>query len=193
MDSQSVVVLASALTGGLAGATLTIVVNSIKNHWLRPVLLVLFANDEPGCRVDTNVVGENGYSRRFIRLKIKNAGRSTARGVSACVTELSFVAPGTNRIFRDDVLDLIPAFGQPSPFLLAPGAHRFVDLAFVGKEPLSFNYVFRNIPARLQEQGLGAKAGSYGARIFVSSENTKAVERFASWNWDGQFPGLDIA
>jgi hypothetical protein len=192
MDGQSIAILASALTGGLAGAALTIVVNSLISYWRRPILTVVFDNREPGCRVDTNVAGQTGYVRRFIRLKIKNEGRSTAHSVSVCVTELTFTAPGTSRIFKDDVLDLIPAFNYPSPFILAPNAHRYIDLAFVSKDPVTFSYIFRNIPTRLHEQGFGSRAGAYGAKIFVSSENANAAEQVVSWGWDGQFPGLDI-
>jgi hypothetical protein len=71
MSDQSLGILASALTGGLAGATLTLIVNWIKGRWQKPQILVLFHNDEPGCRVDTNVLGGTDPILRFVRLKVK--------------------------------------------------------------------------------------------------------------------------
>lgn len=183
--------LASALTGGVAGSALTITSQWINRRWLRPRLEVLFRNEEPGCRIDTNVRGGTDPVLRFVRLKVKNSGRSTARGVSACVTKLTFTAPGTgSRTFEEDVFDLQLAYQRPSPFVLAPGAHRYVDLAHVSKSDLSYSYDFSVNPVRLQ--GFGTGAGSFGAEIFVSAENAEAEQRFVTWSWDGNFPGLDI-
>ena len=78
MDSQPVGILTSAVTGGLAGAALSIITQWISRWWLRPRLEILFANEEPGCRIDTNVAGGTDPVLRFIRLKVKNSGRSTA-------------------------------------------------------------------------------------------------------------------
>ena len=193
MSNQSLGILASALTGGLAGATLTLVVNWIKGRWLRPQILVLFHNDEPGCRVDTNALGGTDPILRFVRLKVKNSGRSTALGVSVCVTKLTFTAPGAgSRTFEEDVIDLSLAYARPSPFVLAPGAHRYIDVAQVSKSDLSFSYVFPVYPVRLREQGFGTDTGTYGAEVFVSAENAEAEERFVTWTWDGKFPGLNI-
>ena len=95
---------------------------------------VLFDNAEPGCRVDTNVLGETDPTQGYVRFKVKNSGRSTALGVSACVTKLTFVAPGAgSQIYEEDGLNLKLANGRPTPFLLAPGAHRHLDLALVLK------------------------------------------------------------
>jgi len=159
----------------------------------RPRIQVLFDNAEPGCRVDTNVLGGTDPVQRYVRLKIRNSGRSTARGVSAYVTKLTFMAPRTrSRTYEEDVLDLKLANGRPSPFILAPGAHRYIDLAVVDKTNLSHSYIFEAIPVRLREQGFGIVLGDYGAEIFVSAENAEAERRIVTWSWDGKFPGLDI-
>ena len=193
MDNQSVGILASALTGGLAGAAFTLTAQWITRFWRKPRIQILFDAKEPGCLIDTNVVGQTGSILRFVRLKVKNSGRSTALGVTVCTTELTFDAPGTgSRIFSEDVIDLQLAYERPSPFALAPGAHRFVDVAYVQREPLTFFYVFRPEPSRLRERGFGNDAGTFGAKIFVSAENANAAERFVRWSWDGKFPGLEI-
>jgi hypothetical protein len=122
MDNQSLGILASALTGGLAGAAFTFLVQCGTRWWLRPRLHIVFNGREPGCLVETNVVGHTGPILSYVRIKIKNSGRSTAIGVIAFVTELIFDAPGTgSRRFEEDVIDLQLALGHPSPFVLAPG------------------------------------------------------------------------
>jgi hypothetical protein len=162
---------------------------------LRPRIEVLFDNAEPGCRVDTNVLGGTEHVMSWVRLKVKNSGRSTARGVSACVTKLTFTAPGVGtRTFAEEVIDLHLAFGLIGSFILAPGAHRYIDLAHVSKSDLSYSYDFPpwEYPVRLREEHFGTDAGTYGAEIFVSANNAEATQRFVTWSWDGKFPGLDI-
>jgi hypothetical protein len=195
MDAHSAWIFTSALlTGGLAGATLTVISQWIRGRLLRPQLEMLFRNEEPGRRVDTNTTEEAEPVARFVRLKVKNSGRSTAFGVSVCVTKLTFEAPGAgSRIFAEDVLDLRLAYhAGANPFLLAPGAHRYIDLAHRSRRDLSHWYDLHPHPTRLRQQGFGIHAGTYGAEIFVAAENAQAVERFVRWSWDGAFPGLNI-
>jgi hypothetical protein len=136
---------------------------------------------------------EPNLSKVTFDLKFKNAGKSTARGVSVCVTKLTFTAPGVGtRTFEEDVLDLKVANGRPSPFMLAPGAHRYIDLALVNKDNLSYHYIFEATPARLREHGFGTAPGTFGAEVFVSAENAEAQRRVVTWIWNGNFPGLEI-
>ncbi len=181
------------LTGGLAGAVLTIAFNG-SERWLRPRIAILFQNEEPGCRVDTNVVGQQQPTHRYVRLKVKNAGRSTALGISVSVTKLTFTAPGSGeRNFAEEVLDLkLSLHEELAPFPLAPGAHRYVDLAHTNRTDGSHWYDFHIHPARLRLQGYGTDAGTYGAEVYAVAENAKPASRFVTWNWDGGFPGLAI-
>lgn len=180
MDSQPLWILVSAwVTGGLAGATLTIIYQWLRQSWLKPRLEILFANKEPGCRVDTNIVGGTQNVARYLRLKVKNSGRSTAHDVSVCVTKLTFTAPGAgSHTFRDDVLDLkLTLTPDTLRFRLAPCAHRYIDLAHTDRSGQGANFIYDFaglIPARLErlrQQGVfGTQAGEFGAEIFVSAE-----------------------
>jgi hypothetical protein len=183
------------LAGGLAGAVVSFGMNSLREWWLRPQLQVLFDNAEPGCRVDTNVAGGTEPILSWVRLKVRNSGRSTARGVSVYLTKLTFKASGVGeKIFDEDVIDLHLAYKIMKPINLAPGAHRYFDLAYVSKSDLSFSYDFApwENPVRLRERGFGTAAGTFGAEVFVSADNAEATGRFVTWSWDGKFPGLDI-
>jgi hypothetical protein len=77
-------------------------------------------------------------------------------------------------------------------FLLAPGAHRFVDLAHTQLDGRSHQYDFHWHPARLRLHGFGTRAGTYGAEVFAVAENAKVLRRYVTWSWDGDFPGLKI-
>jgi hypothetical protein len=178
------------LTGGLAGSALTLSVNWITERLRRPQINILFDNAEPGCRIETNVDGGTEPVISYVRLKVTNSGRSAARGVSAYVTKLTFISPSVgNRIFAEDVLELHLAYATINqfllnPFLLPSGAHRYIDLAHVTKNDLSYSYDFfpGEDPVRLRQQGFGTVAGSFGAEIFVSADNAEAARRFVTWS-----------
>jgi hypothetical protein len=95
MDSQSVEILASyRVVNEWIGGSDTYTDQPVDQPGLAEarieVVFDVFDDDEPGCRTDTNVVGVADPVLRYLRLKVKNSGRSTALGVFACVTKLTF-------------------------------------------------------------------------------------------------------
>ena|ERR1700730_6745033 len=184
----------SALTGGLAGSALTIFSQWVSRVWLRPRLKILFRDGEKGCCVQTRAAG-GPNATRYLRLKVRNLGRSTARGVSVQVTKLTFSDPNTgSRIFDEDVMDLRLSLqrGDVLSFPIAPHGYRFVDLVYVNETELIHHYDFDVAPERLPEQGFGTDSGTYGAEIFAVAENAKAVRNYVTWSWDKTFSGLKI-
>lgn len=182
------------LTGGLAGAAFTFFVQWVSRLWQRPRLKILFRNGESGCCVQTRAAG-GPNATRYLRLKVRNLGRSTARGVSVHVTKLTFSDPNSgNRIFDEDVMDLRLSLqqGDVLSFSIAPHAYRFVDLVYVNETELIHHYDFQVPPERLPEQGFGTDAGTYGAEIFAVAENAKADRLCVTWSWDKTFSGLKI-
>ena len=186
------------LAGGLAGSILTIIYQWVKGYWLKPRIQICFQSTEPGCSLDTNSVqNPQMIVGRHVRLKIKNTGRSTALGVSVCITRLTLEEESglDSSALAEDVLDLRLAYhADAAPFLLAPGAHRFVDLAHTDRNvanPLHW-LDLQPHPTRLRQRGFGTRAGTCGAEIFVAAENAKAKAKFVKWAWDGGFPGLTI-
>src|SRR5260370_27237073 len=98
--------LDSVLTGGVGGSALTIFRQWVRRVWLRPRLKILFRDGESDCCVPTRAAG-GPNATRYLRLKVRNLGRSTARGVSVHVTKLTFSDPNSgSRIFDEDVMDL---------------------------------------------------------------------------------------
>lgn len=187
----------SALTGGLAGSGLTIFTRWVSGLWLRPRLQIIFAEDpDNGCRIETNVdKTTNQLMRCYVRIKIKNCGRSTDHGVTACVTELTFEAPGAStRNIRAEVFDVkLSHRSDVIPFTLAPHAHRYLDVAHSQRaDPPSFWYDLYPHLERLRREGFGISRGNFGAQVFVTADNAKATQRRITWEWDETFPGIVI-
>lgn len=193
MESGTLAV--TALTGGLAGSLITLGGQSLRNWWTRPILEIAFDQDEPGCLVNTNVVGGTQIVQSHLRLKISNRGILAAKDVSLCVTRLSFEAPGSGvRTFEEEVMDLKLALTEnQTVFRLAGrGAHRFIDLSHTQlvTSGVLFSIDFVIAPARLNILGLGA--GTYRAEVVASADNAASVRRTVSWSFSGAFPGLHI-
>jgi hypothetical protein len=209
----------SALTGGLAGAFLTLVGQSVKAWWNRPILSATFREGEPGCEVETPASLENRATgaiiakgqQRYLRLRIENRGSSFAKHVSVCVTRISYTAAGAGAAsFAEEVFDLKLALTPDrAVFNLAAGGHRFIDLVHTSVyTPIQGgpmlppeclpqtgcqarrDFDFLTSPARLED--LGFARGRYSAEIFVSAANAASFRNEFEFSWDGSLNGLRI-
>jgi hypothetical protein len=199
--------IVSALTGGLAGSTLTLLIQSYLRWRSRPILEIVFQSGEPGCDVKTHGfrVDNDGdfilhegqrieVQQRYLRLKLKNSGRTFAENCSVCITEIEFGAPGQGRrVFEEEILDLGLALSGSTVFNLAAGGHRFLDLARTHDDPLqghSFGVNAAKVPVRLGPELYGA--GRYRMKVFVAANNASSVSREIEWSYDGPAGGLRI-
>jgi hypothetical protein len=186
--------LVGLLLAGLAGALTALGVQSLREWWKRPILTIQFDEGVEGCRIETEALGSTGPIAWFLRLKIQNQGRSTAKDVSVSVIKLGFHAPGADIItFAEEVLDLkLSSRPVQTVFRLARGAHQYIDLTHTLKSEQGVEALFDfvNIPLRLRR--LGFKQGIYFAEIFATADNADPVRLTISWKWDGQYEGLRI-
>lgn len=177
------------LLAGIAGALLTLCVQGLVWLWRRPQLALSW--NAHGCEITTPTAGGQ---QRVLRLFIKNDGRTAAHNVNVSVIELShwdLGAAAETAIAVDEVLDLHLGMSDRTVFDLAPGAHHWVDLAFVddiGRGP-SFRFGFIKEPMRLALQGFGSQ-GNYSASVIATAENAKAKTLRVNWEWDGTLEGL---
>ncbi len=202
------------LSGGLAGAILTLVGQYVVAWWNRPILRVTFSQNESGCEVDTpahvragDVVVAN-CQQRYLRLKVRNRGKSSAKNVSICVTEIAYTAAGAGAtVFAEEVFDLKLALtADRAVFNLAGGGHRFIDLVHTwvctplpGAPPLPLpqagcqarrDFDFLTSAVRLED--LNFTRGRYRMRVFVSAENAASSTDELGFSWDGTLHGLQI-
>jgi hypothetical protein len=203
-------VLAAAiavLSGGLAGAILTLSVQGFVRWWNIPVLAIVFRGREPGCRVPTHAwsgdeqckphtdpqVKPVAIHQQYLRLKIENRGNTFHKNVSACVTNIRFSAPGYGeRAFPEEVFDLQLARTGGTVFNLASEGHRFLDLVHTEDtaqgHSLSFDFVKASV--RLAQMGFGA--GIYMMKVFVSAENAASISDEVTWSYEGPLGGVKI-
>jgi hypothetical protein len=210
----------SALTGGFAGAVLTQVVQWFLGWWRRPILELSFSEDTSGCVVETPghltrrhgdqtiIVATSRY--RYLRLRIRNRGVSSARNVNVCVTRISYSAPGAgDNEFAEEVFDLRLGMRGDTVFNLAAGAHQFMDLVYtavhtrvasadtaiqIPQPPAGCDAVywfdFKQSPDRLIERGF--LRGRYSASVFASAENAESIQTTIRWRWNGALNELNI-
>jgi hypothetical protein len=181
----------AALTGGLAGAVLAIISRLLEWILFRPRLTIIFTEEVEACA--TNIFYEgNEPTQRWLRIKIKNAGRSTAFSVAVSITQLTLTSEvqgggTTTTKVEDEVFAVRLAHHDFEPFPLAPHAHQFLDVAHTEKgRPSRMFYEFRpNNLERHRRRGLGSDPGTYGAKIFATADNAKFVRSVIRWSWDG--------
>ena len=135
--------LLPALTGGLAGSIITLIVQGFLRYWKRPILEI--GQDDEGCNVRTQafLIDLAGKplkdvqdkllvcEQRYLRLKVTNKGKTYAKNVSACVTRITYRSDraGAQAILKNEVFDLKLALtSDRAVFDVAAGAHRYIDL-----------------------------------------------------------------
>jgi len=189
----------AALTGGLMGAFLKAIYDYVAFRWQRPWLTPVFDRRQEGCEVETNQLSDDPNAnarRRYLRLRIKNDGRTPADNVTASVVRISFAASqprADTQPFREEVLDLKLSLTGEYPIRIPAGAHRFLDVCFTHSDrdgPVAFGFEFRANPTRLQTFGFGV--GSYSAELFISADGAPSRRIEIKWDWDGSWQGLRI-
>jgi hypothetical protein len=190
MDSSGWLALLG--TGGLLGFFLRPSVDRLFIWFFRPQLAIEFPGAAPGCDVKSPVQGSNKVpTHNYLRVRLRNSGRTTAQKVSIYGTALRQVEPGKSIPlfeFREEVLDLHRALIGGLEFRLAPGAFQYVELCHVVKGNSSLQWDFEQKPLRLYERSFGP--GLYRLHVFASCDNSGSISGDVIFSWDGTFEGL---
>jgi hypothetical protein len=187
--------LVTMVVGVVTGVLTTLTTQAIAGWWKRPILSILFDEDEEGCQIETIYAGTKDVVGRYLRLKILNRGKSTAKDVSVSIINLIYQAPGKEPIpFGEEVIDLKLASRENQiVFRLASGAHQYVDLLHTVKIDGSVALIFDFVDPPIRLRKLGLKQGTYSAKVFVAADNAASTNDNICWTWDGQYEGLRIA
>jgi hypothetical protein len=199
-----------ALSGGLAGALLTLFGQSAVRWWNRPILSIVF-REEPGCSVPMDGWMVNKSSgeplldparnpRRakmhYLRLRIENRGNTFAKNISVCVTQISCRASGTgDKSFAEEVFELSVAqtAGNTLVFNLPSGGHRFIDFVHTSLDDtncLELIFDFGKATHRLASLNFGS--GRYKVKVFASAENAASLAHDLHWSFGGSVDSLKI-
>jgi hypothetical protein len=201
LSDQTVV---GIFAGGLAGAALNQVAGLLTRLWMRPDLDLSFGGAEAGCVAHTTAVKlqdgkivESG-NQRYLRVKVRNAGRTAAKNVNLCLTQIDlYPRSGQPKVFATEVLDLKFAMTQDVKFDIGARAHRFVDVFGVAEYPSGIDpqlgakvFPFALVEA-FTDHGKWIP-GHYSIAVVATADNASSVSARLSWYYDGGLDGTHI-
>lgn len=134
------------------------------------------------------------YQSRWLRVRVTNTGKSTARSARVYIAE--FKHRNQNGVETNlqghDLLQLewsLRAPEEPSTFDMPQGVSRFADVCFTIDRP-GVDKIFPAglmMPDRLRDAW---KPGKFSLRIMVASDNCPPVEKWIEFSWSGPFGTL---
>jgi hypothetical protein len=125
------------LLSGLAGSIITVTVQYLRDWVIQPSLRVTAHADVGGCVVQTPAFDkktlQNVGDQRYLRLRIDNDGRTTAKNVCVSIVKITRQIPGSGQeSFDEEVMDLTYPFARGGESVtrvdMPPKTHRFINL-----------------------------------------------------------------
>jgi hypothetical protein len=208
--------LVVGLLGGLAGSIFTVTVQYLRDWLIQPSLRVTADPNVGGCVVNTPFFEVNSYEtlqsdhaitmvpkavqvgdQRYLRLRIDNDGRSTARNVCVSITKITRRIPGSGQdSFDEEVMDLMYPFGERSTSAdIPPKTHRFINLCHTskrmdGSQEFAFDVAFE--PARIKNI-YGKSAAEFQIELMIAADNVMGGRaRTVSVRYGGTFDTLNF-
>ena len=192
--------VAAAIGGALGGGVLAVAGQELVRWWRRPVLSIDFSNTSQ-CVLRTRIRLEKGSSETiardaiFLRLRVINRGRSTARDCRVYMTRIlrkSF--DGTTQSYEDQ--DVIPLSWsvrdeQHETLVVPPRINQFVDMVCtrLSDQPCFLRPRART-PKRLNETW--REPGVFEIDVAVCAEEAALVRRTLVFEWRGQWDSLKV-
>jgi len=84
-------------TGGVLGFFLRPTIERFLTSLYRPRLVIEFPGAEPGCELQTRVQATETPTQNYLRIRIRNRGRTTAHNVSVYGTALGIGCAGPKK------------------------------------------------------------------------------------------------
>lgn len=155
------------LGGGLAGAIVTLGTQNITKWWEKPKLAAEFGKEGDGSIIKHALPASNPDSpaqviQQWIRVKIKNNGRSTARNVRVIIVYISNkTSDFTSWDFNREIIDCGWSHIYETRIDIPPRTWRFADLFVLEMTEGSADIRFtgkgaENIPGRMEIISIGA-------------------------------------
>lgn len=159
--------------------------------WFRPVLRFEYEPCEPFCRCTDMEIDGRRAKTRWIRLRIVNKGRGTARRCKAKLLAV-FDANGTPRGDRDPMMlrwSATPEEHELEPLDLANGETRFLDVVFAH----DLDTQWARIPTHATPPGFipALEANrEHRIRVAIYADNAEPHQEDFSVTYDGGIEGL---
>lgn len=169
---------------GVAIAFITLAwVEVIKPWWHAPRLKIEFENKFPFCKSSPTDIYGDTRPAYWVRLRIRNTGRSTALN---CIGRMLEIRDESGAwLERYDPETLAWRGINRGPIVLAPGDFEYLDVWLTAKGVPDmllriYDYTDRGGQFRFQP-------GKYTIKISVFSDNSKARSRVFTVHWNGVY------
>lgn len=156
--------------------------NSLLKWYRKPILTIEFENKEPYCR---HVPQTNGSTAYFLRLRVKNTGKSMARDCEGKLVKILDVDPRYERSDFDPANLHWAGHGTNNAISIHKAAYEYLDIVHVRSDSskifLKTNEVEpRGFPLAFPRQ-------DYILDVVLFGKNTKPVEKFFKIHMEATF------
>jgi hypothetical protein len=194
--------VATAIGGALGGGIVSVVAQEIVRWWRRPKLTILFENksghfaqtpiDWPN-NFQNPAAGTTSYQATYVRVKVLNSGRTTARDCRVYLTRVVRDHPdGSKEIIEDQdsaPLNWSMTLSGYQPIDVPVGINQFVDICHtLSRDNPSKLFPTGFFPHRLRTAW--AKPGKFEIALLVTANNVEPVKKIISFEWTGPWDSI---
>jgi hypothetical protein len=190
--------------GGLVGSIITVTVQYVRDWIVQPSLRVTGNPDIGGCVVSSPFFDKKTLEplgdARYLRLRIDNDGRSTAKNVCVSIIKITRRVPGAgHETFDEEVLDLTYPFARgDEPVTRAdmpPKTHRFINLCHVSRRldgHHEFLFDAEVLPIRMNAM-YNKSAADFKVHLMIAADNVMGGRiRTVAIRYGGTFESLQF-
>jgi hypothetical protein len=193
--------VAAAVSGGIVAVFLQEVVH----WWRKPSLSIEYENKSayqpktpirwPNDFLNNPGAETSEYEATFIRVKVINTGRSTAKNCRAFITAVrrQNTDGSSDMIVEQDAIALSWSMSPHlwSPIEIPVGINQFADICHtLSRDNPSKLFLTGNFPSRLRKAW--EKAGQFEVDITVTADGIKPVSRTIRFEWGGPWDSLKL-
>jgi hypothetical protein len=170
------------LLSGLAGSIITVTVQYLRDWLIQPSLKVTAHAGVGGCVVQTPAFDkktlQHSGDQRYLRLRIDNDGRTTAKNVCISIIKIMRQTPGSGQeSFDEEVMDLTYPFARGGESVttvdMPPKTHRFINLCHTTKMlggGQEFLFDVEVLPIRMKAM-YGNSAADFRIELMIAADN----------------------
>jgi hypothetical protein len=170
------------IMGFAGGAVVATAINAVVGWLNRPIIMARIV-EGAGCYVKTSRGNPPSHDAMFLRLQIKNRGKSSVIGCAAYVTRITRKQPGTKIDDAQEVLTLHWANSSEASVDIPRGAFFYLDVASLDCVPgHSVLGIGADLPNNIA--GIFGTPGQFDLQILIAASNAKPVQRRVVFGYD---------
>lgn len=171
--------------GAVIVVLLLVFLNTLLKEYQRPALTIEFENKEPFCRHTVRENEVERYTAYFLRLRVKNTGRSMARDCEGKLVKILDVQPPYERTDFDPSNLHWAGHGTNNAISIHKKAYEYLDIIYV-RERMPDIFLCTN---QVEPRGfpLAFPRQDYILNIVLFGKNTEPIEKFFKFHIEAGF------